>query len=82
MAHRRAMHASTIIGAAAQAAHTTALPGRLSDEAGVLRLVPISRRHLFNLRQCGMPHIKLGKRVLYDLDHVLAWLHRKERGAQ
>ena len=51
------------------------------DEPGLLAQLPISRRTLYNLRQRGMPHIVLpgGRRILYDLNSVLAWLRRHER---
>lgn len=58
------------------------VPTTLTDVAGLLAAVPVSRRTLYNLRQRGMPHIVLpgGRRVLYDLAAVLAWLRRHERG--
>jgi len=64
---------------------TSTTPGEpvgLTDIAGLLRQIPVSRRTLFNLRRRGMPHIVLpgGRRVLYDLKAVFGWMERYTRG--
>lgn len=74
------MPARTTTDTQTQATSFSIFPPGLLDEPGILRLIPISARGLFNARQRGMPHIKLGRRVLYDAQHVFAWMHRQERG--
>lgn len=39
----------------------------------------ISGRHIYNLRQAGLPHILLGSTVRYDLAEVEAFIRNKRR---
>ena len=45
------------------------------SEDELIRLFPISKRKLFDLRKSGqIPHIKLGRRVLYPAKQVAEWV--------
>ena len=51
------------------------------DEKRILQEIPISRRHLKNLRDEGkIPYFALGRRVLYSLSAVHAALLRMQKG--
>ncbi len=39
----------------------------------------ISRRHLNNLRKCGLPHILLGSSVRFDLQEVEQFVRSRRR---
>jgi hypothetical protein len=51
-------------------------------ESGILRIIPVSRRTLFSLREKGLPHVRLGKRVIFHVPSVREWLLRQQRGAE
>lgn len=76
------------IALATARASTTAEPAADShsaiiDEREALKRVPVSRRTWFDWRQKkGLPHIRVGKRVLYDWDNVRQWLLRQQRGGR
>jgi hypothetical protein len=51
------------------------------DEKQLLTRLPISRRTLGNWKAKGwLPHIKIGRRCLYDWQNVHSALLRRERG--
>jgi hypothetical protein len=51
------------------------------DEKQLLARLPISRRTLGNWKIKGwLPHIKIGRRCLYDWDNVHSALLRRQRG--
>ena len=51
------------------------------NEALLLREIPVCRRTLKSWRDSGkLPHIKIGKRVLYHLPTVREALMRMQRG--
>jgi hypothetical protein len=53
------------------------------DEQRLLARLPISRRTLGNWKVKGIiPHIKIGRRCLYDWPNVQAALLRRQRGGQ
>jgi hypothetical protein len=54
---------------------------RFQNTAQLLADIPVCRRTLFNWREQGLiPYIKLGRRVLFDVESVRQALHRRERG--
>jgi hypothetical protein len=52
----------------------------LWDVQAVLARLQICRRSLSNLLKKGLPHVKLGKRILFHPASVEAWLLRQQRG--
>ena len=53
------------------------------DEKRLLAKLPISRRTLGNWKAKGIiPHIKIGRRCLYDWPSVQGALLRRQRGGQ
>ena len=51
------------------------------DEKELLKRLPISRRTLGTWKAKGwLPHVKIGRRCLYDWQNVHAALLRRERG--
>jgi len=50
----------------------------------VAKLLKVSRRHVDRLkREEGLPHIHLGKRVVFPREQVLEWLnHRVSRTSE
>lgn len=53
------------------------------DEKQLLARLPISRRTLGNWKAKGLlPHIKIGRRCLYDWASVQSALLRRQRGGQ
>ena len=42
----------------------------------------LCRRSIRNLLKKGLPHIKLGRRILFHPASVEAWLLRQERGGE
>ena len=51
------------------------------DEKEMLKILPISRRTLFNWRTSGkIPSVKIGRRCLYHLPSIEAALLRQQRG--
>ena len=50
--------------------------------AQAARMLGISERTLFTLvRSGGMPHIRIGRRVLFRRASLDAWLHARETGS-
>ena len=59
------------------------IPAGFMDEPRFLQMVPICRRTAANLRKAGkLPHIKLGKRILYHAATIERWLLSKQRGGE
>lgn len=56
------------------------LPEGFLDEQTILQRLPISRRTLYQWRLDGLPHAKIGARVLFDWPAVYAWVTRQQRG--
>ena len=53
------------------------------DEKRLLAMLPISRRTLGNWKAKGIiPHIKIGRRCLYDWPSVQGALLRRQRGGK
>ena len=50
---------------------------KLVTEKELQSILKVSRQTLFDWRQQGMPYIKFGKPVRYELDKVLEWLSKK-----
>ena len=49
---------------------------------GLLDLVPIGRSKLYDLvKRREIPHIPLGRTILFDVDTVKRWLEEKRRAA-
>lgn len=67
-------------------AQLTALPGEggFIDEVEMLKRLPVSRRTLFQWRQCGkIPFVRLsGRRLLFHWPSVEAALLRAQRNAE
>lgn len=61
---------------------STQLPAEFIDEKSLLKLLPISRRTLFNWRTSGkIPSVRLGgRRVLFHWPSIQAALLRKQVG--
>ena len=50
-------------------------------EDQLVQLFPISKRQLFELRRRGqVPHMKVGKRVLYPTREISEWIEAQVRG--
>jgi hypothetical protein len=63
--------------------NTPLTPAGFIDEPHFLQMVPICRRTAANLRKAGkLPHIKLGKRILYHAATIEQWLLRQQRGGE
>jgi len=50
----------------------------LIDERTAARRMGLSPRSLFSLRRKGLPHIKIGSRVLYSPSDLRAWIERRK----
>jgi len=58
-------------------------PKLLVSEREMAAMLSVTPRHLFTLRQQeGMPHHRLGARVLYDPAEVQAWLRDRRQTAE
>jgi hypothetical protein len=63
--------------------NSPAPPAGFKTEGEILQLVPVCRRTLSNWKAKGViPHLKIGRRVLYDWDSVRAALLRQQRGGE
>ncbi len=59
-----------------------AITGGFIDEIQLRRILPLSRRTIFNLRQRKkLPFIRIGRRVLYDPETVRNAFLRQQQGA-
>ncbi|PWU13305.1 MAG: hypothetical protein C5B50_19530 [Verrucomicrobia bacterium] len=71
-----------MLAAPTGASSTQAEPVGFIDEREALKRVPVSRRTWHDWRKKkGLPHIRVGGRILYHWDSVTAWLLRQQRGA-
>lgn len=52
---------------------------RLLSEKELCEVVCLSRVTLWNLRQKGMPCIRVGRTLRYKLDDVIAWLESQNK---
>jgi site-specific DNA-cytosine methylase len=55
---------------------------RLLTERDLVKTLSIPRTSLWRLRKAGLPTIKLGRSVRYDIDKVRAWLSNHEQTAE
>jgi len=46
----------------------------LISEEELSEVLQVSRTTLWKLRKKGLPHIKAGKKVRYDVNEAIAWL--------
>ena len=51
----------------------------LLDEVGLAKFLKVSFTTLWRLRKAGMPYMRVGGSVRYNLRSVLDWLEEKER---
>jgi excisionase family DNA binding protein len=47
----------------------------LRTESEICNILSLSRTTLASLRQKGMPHLRLGNSIRYELDKVMKWLY-------
>jgi len=53
----------------------------LQEMSWMMDYSKLCRRSVTNLLKKGLPHIKLGRRILFHPPSVEKWLLRKQRGA-
>ena len=52
----------------------------LWDMTELMRHLPLCRRSIYNLMRRGLPHIRLGRRLVFHSGSVQGWLLRQQRG--
>jgi len=58
------------------AANTTGL----QEMRWAMEYTTLCRRSIWNLMKKGLPHVKLGRRILFHPPSVEAWILRKQKG--
>ena len=65
------------------AAASGAIPPLLVDERDARRLLGgLCAKSMYNLRQQGLPFVKVGSRVMYAPAQLAAWVERQKGGPQ
>ena len=55
----------------------------LLDAKRAAAMLGIGSRTLWSLTKAGeVPHLRIGRRVLYPVDHLTAWIRAKTKGRQ
>jgi hypothetical protein len=54
----------------------------LREMSWIMAYTTLCRRSIANLLKKGLPHVKLGRRILFHPPSVEAWLLRKQRGGE
>jgi phage terminase Nu1 subunit (DNA packaging protein) len=49
------------------------------DRRRLAAILGVSERSIGNYRRLGLPHLKLGGRVLYDVAEVMTWLRGQQQ---
>jgi predicted DNA-binding transcriptional regulator AlpA len=71
----------TEIGIRAEKSQTSADEARFIDQKQLLARLPVSRRTLFSWRASGkIPHVKIGRRILFHWPSCEAALLRRQHG--
>ncbi len=62
-----------------RSASTVSLPPFLVDDPQARRLLGgVCAKTMYNLRQAGLPHVKIGSRVMYDVADLRAYIELRK----
>jgi len=57
-------------------------PSGLQEISWIMGYTTLCRRSIANLLRNGLPHVKLGRRILFHPPSVERWLLSKQRGGE